>query len=125
MSNLYVLLDSILTDNKFSYCNVELVSIGVDVLWTRISPAYNMSTIKSSYHPRVREGNVFVLSVCLSVCSVQGSAIDHLDIDTSCLVLDALTISRPCLSTKVIVSRSSHFGKMVFVWTVGHQILML
>ena len=57
-------------------------------------------------------GNVFVMSVCLCVCvclSVRAITFERVDIETSFLVwCYILTISRSCLSIKVIGSRSSH-----------------
>ena len=70
------------------------------------------------YRPRMREGNVFILSVsvsvclsvCLSVCvylSVRAITFECLDIETSFLVwCYILTISRSSLSIKVTESRS-------------------
>ena len=52
------------------------------------------------YWPLMREGNVFILSVCLSV---QAITFECLDIETSFLVWwDIFTIPRSILSTKVI-----------------------
>ena len=60
------------------------------------------------YRPRMREGNVFILYVCLSVCvSVWAITFECLDIETSFLVWRyILTISRSSLSIKIIGSRS-------------------
>ena len=68
----------------------------------------HLYAIKAYYNPRMREGNVFVLSVRLSVCvSVQAITFEYLDIESSFLVWwDTLTISRSGLSIKVIGSRS-------------------
>ena len=72
-------------------------------------------------------GNVLVMSVCLSVCqsvcqsvclsvclflSVQAITFEPLDIETSFLVCRyILTISRTCLSIKVIESRSRSYER--------------
>ena len=55
-------------------------------------------------------GNVFVVSVCMSVCvSVQAVTFEWVDIETSFLVwCYILTIPKSRLSIKVIRSRSSH-----------------
>ena len=63
------------------------------------------------YHLHMRIGNVFshvCVSVCLSVfLSVQAITLEPLDIETSFLICRyMLTISRSCLSIKVIGSRS-------------------
>ena len=61
----------------------------------------------TSYRPRMQEGNVFILSVCLCVClSIQAITFECLDIETLFLVWYILTISRSSLSTKVIGLRS-------------------
>ena len=56
---------------------------------------------KKCYHrPRMREGNVFILSVCLSVWAI---TFECFDIETSFMVwYNILTISKSNLSTKVI-----------------------
>ena len=58
-------------------------------------------------------GNVFVVSVCVCVCSVRAITFEPVDIETSFLVWwYILTISRSSLSIKVIGSRSrSSHGK--------------
>ena len=74
-------------DNS-SYSTVVLFSLDI------------IKSKKNHYRPRVQEGNVFILSVCLSV---QAIAFECHDIETSFLVSwDILTISRLSSSTKVI-----------------------
>ena len=78
------------------------------VFETRFETSHSESHLDSLtmdfYRPRMWEGNVFILSVCLSVCvSVQAITFACLDIETSFLVWwDILIISRSGLSTKVI-----------------------
>ena len=65
------------------------------------------------WRPRLREGNVFTLSVCLSV---QAITFECLDKETSFLVWqDILKISRSSLSTKVIEEGQGHFGKIYYL----------
>ena len=77
---------------------------------------HNLRYLSDIYRPRMWEGNVFTLFVCMSVCvsvclcicvSVQAITFERLDTETSFLVWwYILTISRSSLSTKVKGSRS-------------------
>ena len=75
------------------------------------------------YRPRMQEGNVFTLPVCvcLSVClSIQAITFECPDKETSFLVWwYILTISRTYLSTKVIGQGQGHFCKIDYsdCWT--------
>ena len=91
-----------------------------------------INTLRSSgYHPHIRISNVFqsylsvcvcvcvcvCLSVCLSVCSsVQAVTFGLLHIETLYLVCRCiLTMSRSCLSIKIIGSRSRSYEKMIIL----------
>ena len=60
----------------------------------------------------MREGNVFILSVCLSVWAI---AFESLGIGTSCLVWwYILTISRSCLCVKVVLEKMGFLAHLVY-----------
>ena len=90
-----------------------------------ISPVFHYNGTSTSgiynYRPRMRKGNVFILSV--SVCvfvSVQAITFECLDIETSFLVQwYILTISRSSLSIRVTESRSRSLLYISFLdyWT--------
>ena len=72
------------------------------VLILKVTKYYTVC-IFDKYCPRLREGNVFILSVCVSVWAI---TFKFLTIETSFLVCwYILTISRSSLSTKAIGSR--------------------